>query len=232
MSSPKASPQKAEPTPSNVTPDTVTARGAVAAGTLHLAVPFDDGWVLEIGGTEVAPRRAFGTTMAFDVAAAGTAALEYRTSMLRTLWVLLVGLAWLVLVAATTRLRWRHLVGWRAPLPELDDTTSIADWRTPTHERFSADMRIKTHVYSLTPTYADVVRAASGATAGARGGRTTRKIAPAVNIIAPATAKISSCGTPRSMSAPMNMSPAMPDAGSTIATRVMATSGTRRRNRY
>ena len=79
----------------------------------------------------VAPRRAFGTTMAFDVAAAGTAALEYRTSMLRTLWVLLVGLAWLVLVAATTRLRWRHLVGWRAPLPELDDTTSIADWRTP-----------------------------------------------------------------------------------------------------
>ncbi len=38
------------------------ASGAVAAGTVHVAVPFDARWQLDVDGTSVAARRAFGTT--------------------------------------------------------------------------------------------------------------------------------------------------------------------------
>lgn len=39
-------------------------------------------------------------------------------------------------------------------MEDLVDRGYLADWRVPTHDRFSDDMRLKTHVYSLTPTYA------------------------------------------------------------------------------
>ena len=60
----------------------VSATSAVTeeidAGTVHLAVPFDEHWSLSVDGTDVEPRRAFGTTLAFDVDRPGTATLRYE----------------------------------------------------------------------------------------------------------------------------------------------------------
>ena len=39
-------------------------------------------------------------------------------------------------------------------MADLVERGYIADWRVPTHDRFTPDMRIKSHVYSLTPAYA------------------------------------------------------------------------------
>ena len=56
------------------------ASADIAAGTVHVAVPFDSGWSLNASGAEVDARPAFGSTVAFDVAQAGPVTLEYRTS--------------------------------------------------------------------------------------------------------------------------------------------------------
>jgi GT2 family glycosyltransferase len=96
------------------------ATGPVSPGTLHLAVPFDARWRLTVDGTRIAPRRAFGTTMAFDVSAAGTARLAYDTSGWRAAMIGLQLLIWLALLAAASRLNpsaWRR---WRGPLTPLD----------------------------------------------------------------------------------------------------------------
>ena len=73
------------------------AGGDLPAGTLHVAVPFDEGWRLTVAGSPVEGRRAFGATTAFDVPTAGAAVLEYRTGAGRQLMVLLQALALVVL---------------------------------------------------------------------------------------------------------------------------------------
>jgi GT2 family glycosyltransferase len=87
--------------------DVVTAD--IAAGTVHLAVPFDRNWTLRAGGADVEPRPAFGATLAFDVAQAGPVTIEYRSpsSVQATVIAQLVG--WLLVLAAASGVRIRRV---------------------------------------------------------------------------------------------------------------------------
>lgn len=80
-----------------------TTSDTVGAGVVHLAVPFDDGWRLTVGGSEVEPRRAFGATLAFDVADGGPAELTYRTSSGRNALLALQVALWLVTLFGAIR---------------------------------------------------------------------------------------------------------------------------------
>lgn len=88
--------------------DRGSATGPVSAGVLYVAVPYDKHWRLDVDGTSVAPRIAFGRTMAFDVPSAGQATLRYVTDTGRHLAVIVQVLAWIALAVMASRLRW----GW------------------------------------------------------------------------------------------------------------------------
>ena len=103
----------------------------IAAGTLHVAVPYDPNWSLTVDGSDVPSRRAFGSTLAFDVPTAGRATLTYDTPVARTLWLVVQMLVWLALLLAASRFRparWRL----RRPRPaQLADTSPVADLTAP-----------------------------------------------------------------------------------------------------
>ena len=80
-----------------------SATMAVPVGTVHIGVPFDQNWQLEVDGVDLEPRRAFGVTTAFDVQTAGTATLSYDTPGSRTALLLLQLLLWLVAMFGATR---------------------------------------------------------------------------------------------------------------------------------
>ena len=80
-----------------------SATAEVSVGTVHVGVPFDPNWRLEVDGTEITPRRAFGATTAFDVEAAGTATLSYSTPGSRTAALLVQFLLWALALFAATR---------------------------------------------------------------------------------------------------------------------------------
>ena len=84
------------------------AAGVVPAGVVYDAVPYDSRWHLDVDGTSVAPRVAFGSTLAFDVSTAGQATLSYSTDSGRHVAVVVQMLAWLALLgaASTVRLGW------------------------------------------------------------------------------------------------------------------------------
>lgn len=84
------------------------ASAEVAVGTVHLAVPFDRSWHLEVDGAEVAPRPAFGTTMAFDVTSAGTATVRYESPPSRRMLLVGQALAWLLVLLAASSIRVRR----------------------------------------------------------------------------------------------------------------------------
>lgn len=89
------------------------ATGSVQPGTVHVAVPFDEHWALDVGGNAVPARRAFGTTMAFDVTAAGDATLSYDSPASRTAVLVVELLMWLAVLIAASRINpasWRR---WR-----------------------------------------------------------------------------------------------------------------------
>ncbi|MEX0848573.1 MAG: glycosyltransferase [Ilumatobacteraceae bacterium] len=75
-----------------------------AGATVHVAVPFDRAWALSVDGIDVPPRPAFGSTMAFDTPAAGTAELAYETERTHALWVFAQLLGWCVVALATTNI--------------------------------------------------------------------------------------------------------------------------------
>ncbi|MFM8777639.1 MAG: hypothetical protein ACKOEH_12300, partial [Actinomycetota bacterium] len=82
-----------------------------SGGTVHIAVPFDDGWRLQIDGAKLAPRAAFGASTAFDAPIAGVVALNYETSRLRYLFLALQALVWLVLlILAANYSRFRNRI--------------------------------------------------------------------------------------------------------------------------
>ncbi|MDO8361746.1 MAG: glycosyltransferase [Actinomycetota bacterium] len=106
------------------------AVGEVAAGTLHVAVPYDPNWSLTVDGQAVPGRRAFGSTLAFDVPTAGYARLTYDTPISRPLWLLVQLLVWLGLALAASRFRPAHLRRRRRRL-KLDDASPVADLTAP-----------------------------------------------------------------------------------------------------
>jgi GT2 family glycosyltransferase len=103
--------------------------GAVGSGVVHLAVPFDARLHLDVDGTRLAPRPAFGLTTAFDVPAddAGVVAeLRYDEGSSRSLWLAVQFVLWLavLVVAAGARAtfgRRRGLVVHDETIIELDD---------------------------------------------------------------------------------------------------------------
>jgi hypothetical protein len=76
-----------------------SASVGVPAGTVHLGVPFDRNWSVTVDGGAVDARPAFGSTMAFDIGAGGTATMQYGTSAVRRLVVLSQSLVWLLVLA-------------------------------------------------------------------------------------------------------------------------------------
>lgn len=80
----------------------------VPAGTVHLAVPFDRAWQLDVDGAPVEARPAFGATMAFDSAAAGQASLRYDTPASRRALVIAQVLGFLLVALAATDIRLRR----------------------------------------------------------------------------------------------------------------------------
>lgn len=105
------------------------ATAEVPAGTVHLGVPGDPHWRLVLAdGSEVASRPAFGTTMAFDVAAPGSVTLEYRTSVAFTGFLLAQLVLWVLVVVGASgvqvrRPRWRSA----APVAVVDDPVFTMD---------------------------------------------------------------------------------------------------------
>ncbi len=112
---------------------TDAASADVPAGTVHLAVPFDRGWVLSSGGVEATGRPAFGATLAFDVAAAGTATLEYRTSSGVRATTLVQLLAWVMVIAASSGARVRRVRSRRRVLGESPQPVLTFDPLKPVH---------------------------------------------------------------------------------------------------
>jgi hypothetical protein len=85
------------------------ARGPLPNGTMLLAQASSARWRLQVGGTSVARRPAFGWANAFTVPVAGQARLSYRTPLTRRLALLAQLTAWLLVVGVLVRLRRRHL---------------------------------------------------------------------------------------------------------------------------
>jgi hypothetical protein len=97
-----------------------TATDELTAGVVHLGVPFDDSWSLSVDGVAVDPRRAFGETTAFDIAAAGRGELRYDTSIVRWLLVALQLGLWAAAILVAGRVR--VAVTRRGPLVVTDET--------------------------------------------------------------------------------------------------------------
>jgi GT2 family glycosyltransferase len=105
----------------------------VTAGTLHVAVPYDANWSLTVDGKGVPGRRAFGSTLAFDVPTAGRATLSYNTPVSHVLWLLLQLCIWIALGLAASRFtlaRWRGRSRPRR-VAVLSDSSPVADLTAP-----------------------------------------------------------------------------------------------------
>ena len=92
----------------------------VQSGVVHVAIPFDPRLHLEVGGTRLDPRPAFGLTTAFDIPAAGPAVVAYERDSSRSLWMAVQFVLWLaVLVVAAGA---RAAFGRRRALVVHDET--------------------------------------------------------------------------------------------------------------
>ncbi|MGA0879179.1 MAG: hypothetical protein ACO3SP_08685 [Ilumatobacteraceae bacterium] len=85
----------------------------IPQGRLHWGVPFDGRWTLSTDAGRVDAQPSFGSVMSFDVGAATRGKLEYSTSFLRYLWVVVQGGLWLavLLVPVVVRRRARRIIG-------------------------------------------------------------------------------------------------------------------------
>ena len=81
------------------------AADSVAGEVLHFGVPLDESWELSANGEPVAGRVGFGVTTAYDIRAAGTAELRYRSPASRTTWLFVLGGLWVAALVASSRVR-------------------------------------------------------------------------------------------------------------------------------
>jgi hypothetical protein len=112
-------------------PDRGEAVGEVTAGTLHVAVPYDEGWKLTVNGVDVPGRRAFGATLAFDIPNPGTARLTYDTPVSRPIWVVLQVLLWLAMAIAASTLRPLAVIQRRRGSGRVADASPVVDMTAP-----------------------------------------------------------------------------------------------------
>jgi GT2 family glycosyltransferase len=75
------------------------AANEVAAGAVHLAIPFDPRLTLEVDGPEIQPRPSFGVGTAFDVDTGGTGRLGYAQDSTRRGWLAGQAALWLIVLA-------------------------------------------------------------------------------------------------------------------------------------
>ena len=81
-----------------------SGRGAgLEPGAVHLAVPFDEHWQLELDGEALTARPSFGVATAWDVPDDGTGVLFYDTAATRLLLVALQVLLWVAVFFGATR---------------------------------------------------------------------------------------------------------------------------------
>ncbi len=80
--------------------DVESVPSLIGVGTVHAAVPFDDGLALDIQGVKVKARVAFGGTSAFDLPIEGVARLTFDTPFLHFVLVAFQALLWAVVVIA------------------------------------------------------------------------------------------------------------------------------------
>ena len=80
--------------------DVESVPSLIGVGTVHAAVPFDDGLALDIQGVKVKARVAFGGTSAFDLPIEGVARLTFDTPFLHFVLVAFQSLLWAVVVIA------------------------------------------------------------------------------------------------------------------------------------
>jgi hypothetical protein len=71
----------------------------VAAGVVHVAIPYDSRLHLDVDGSRIAGRPAFGLTTAFDVPVAGTGVLGYDQESSRSLWIAVQFVLWVAVLA-------------------------------------------------------------------------------------------------------------------------------------
>jgi hypothetical protein len=84
--------------------ETRSASGDVAAGVVSMATPQATNWELTVGGAAVPSRDAFGVATAYDVGTAGASTLRYDQPVTRTIWLIVLGLLWLLTLVAASRL--------------------------------------------------------------------------------------------------------------------------------
>jgi hypothetical protein len=100
-----------------------TATDRLDGEVLHVAVPEDGNWAVEVEGVGLEPRRAFGSTTAFDLPAGGGAAeFGYDTPLQRPLLVALQVVLWIVALVAVSQVR---LPTARRPSTVVTDETLI-----------------------------------------------------------------------------------------------------------
>ncbi len=102
--------------------------GTVGAGVLHLGVPLDEAWELNVSGQPIAGRVGFGVTTAYDVGAGGPAELRYQSPASRTTWLITLAALWVVALVAASRVR--VPARWRRARP-TDETLIDLDTSSP-----------------------------------------------------------------------------------------------------
>ena len=101
----------------------------VGASTVYLAVPYSDRLRLDIAGTDVQPRIAFGGTTAFDVVEGGPATLRFSTPISQYLFVIVQSLLWLLVMVAVFdigRIKRRLLQARKREVIVIDDQDAPA----------------------------------------------------------------------------------------------------------
>jgi GT2 family glycosyltransferase len=103
---------------------TRSAAGEVPAGTVALAVPFDEQWTMEVAGENASAGEAFGALTGFDVAAAGAAEMRYETPSGRVAALFGQAAFWVVALVAASRLR---RPAWSTRRPGSGDRRAVID---------------------------------------------------------------------------------------------------------
>jgi hypothetical protein len=91
--------------------------GDLPEGTLHWGMPFDSGWSLSASTGRVEPQPSFGSVMSFDLGSPARGQLQYSTSPVRYVWVVLQVLAWAAVICAPSIVRRRARAIPTTPVP-------------------------------------------------------------------------------------------------------------------
>jgi hypothetical protein len=116
--------------------DNATVEFGVQPGAVTVATGVDQRWSLQVGAQSIPPRPAFGVTTGYDIAASGTATLQYHTPAARAFELAGQLLLWLLLALGVSRFDIASVTRWRrrrisaapqAPLMSIDAPIEASD---------------------------------------------------------------------------------------------------------